>query len=104
MVGIFGPACELLAAAPMDEGGTILVHCCPSTLSLTPPPLSQTKCAVYRQCVAVGGGGVLNCVEDHILQEFYTLFLTSALVIRVQMREEGGVAGSQPMSTAVHIT
>ncbi len=26
--------------------------------------------------MAVGGGGVLNSAVDHILQEFYTLFLT----------------------------
>ncbi len=32
------------------------------------------------------------------------LLTNSALVIRVQMRGERGVAGSQPMSTAVHIT
>ncbi len=33
-----------------------------------------------------------------------SLLTNSALVIRVQMREEGGVAGSQPMNKAVHIT
>jgi hypothetical protein len=44
----------------MDEG-TILVYCCPSTLSLTPPPPTKYK---------------LNCAVDHILEEFYTLFLT----------------------------
>ncbi len=27
-------------------------------------------------CGSRGGGGVLNCVVDHILQEFYTLILT----------------------------
>ncbi len=32
------------------------------------------------------------------------LLTNSAFVIRVQIRGEGGVAGSQPMSTAVHIT
>jgi hypothetical protein len=32
-----------------------------------------------------------------------SLLTNSALVIRVQMRGEGGVAGSQPMSTAVQI-
>jgi hypothetical protein len=32
-----------------------------------------------------------------------SLLTNSALVIRVQTRREGGVAGSQPMSTAVHI-
>jgi hypothetical protein len=60
----------------MDEG-TILVYCCPSIFSLTSPP-SQTKCTVqYIQtvCVSVVTGG-WNCAIDHILQEFYTLFLT----------------------------
>ncbi len=33
-----------------------------------------------------------------------SLLTNSALVIRVQRRGEGGVAGLQPMSTAVHIT
>jgi hypothetical protein len=33
-----------------------------------------------------------------------SLLTNSALVKRVQMRGEGGVAGSQPMSIAVHIT
>jgi hypothetical protein len=35
--------------------------------------------SICRQCVTVGGGGaggILNCTVDHILQEFYTLFLT----------------------------
>jgi hypothetical protein len=35
---------------------------------------------------------------------YVTLLTNSAPHIRVQMRGEGGVAGSQPMSTAVHIT
>ncbi len=59
--------------APMEEG-TILVYCCPSTVSLTSPP-SQNICTVYTVGYCVGGGG-LNCVVDYILQEFYTLFLT----------------------------
>jgi hypothetical protein len=35
-----------------------------------------SKRTEYRQCVAVGwgGGGVLSCVVDHILQEFNTRF------------------------------
>jgi hypothetical protein len=55
---------QLVNCCPMDEGA-ILVYCCPSTFSLTSPP---------SQSVAVGG--MLNYVVDHILQEFYTLFLT----------------------------
>jgi hypothetical protein len=42
--------------------------------SLWPPPTPLTKLNV--QYVAVGGGGVSSFVVDHILQEFYTLFLT----------------------------
>ncbi len=73
---------------------TQLVNCCPHgrrkyTCILLPlyllsdlPPLrpSQTKCTVpvYTENVWSwgGGGGALNCAVDHILQEFYTLFLT----------------------------
>jgi hypothetical protein len=50
----------------MDEG-TIIVYCCLNVQYI------QTVCGW-------GGGGsgegVLNCTVDHILQEFYTLFLT----------------------------
>ncbi len=32
---------------------------------------------IQTVCVTVGGGGgMLNCAVDHILQEFYSLFLT----------------------------
>ncbi len=59
----------------MDEGN-ILVYCCPSTVpSLWPPPPSpiNVQYSIYRQCL---GWGVLKWTVDHILQEFYTLFLT----------------------------
>ncbi len=63
---------------PMEEG-IILVYCCPSTVpSLWPPPPSpSSQCTVYADIVWLwgGGGGVLKCTVDHILQEFYTLFL-----------------------------
>jgi hypothetical protein len=56
----------------MDEG-TILVY--------TVAPLLYLLSDLLPQCVTVGGGGaggMLNCAVhvDHILQEFYTLFLT----------------------------
>ena len=71
---------RLWTVTPMDEG-TILVYCCPSTVpSLWPPP-PPSQCTVYADSVwlwwGVGvGGGMLNCAVNHILQEFYTLFLT----------------------------
>jgi hypothetical protein len=59
----------------MDEG-TILVYCCPSTFSVTSPPY-KIKCTVYTDSVWLWGEGeVLSCLVNHILQEFYTLFLT----------------------------
>ncbi len=62
------------------EEGTILNLCTVAPLlyhlsDLLPPfPMYS----IYRQCVTVGGWGegVLKCTVDHILQEFYTLFLT----------------------------
>jgi hypothetical protein len=59
----------------------VLVYCCPSTVpSLWPPPPSPpSRCIQFIQTVCdlwEGGGGVLKCTVDHILQEFYTLFLT----------------------------
>jgi hypothetical protein len=69
---------------------TQLVNCCPTwikelylctaapllyllsdLLPLPPFPIYS----IYRQCMTVGGG-VFKCTVDHILQEFYTLFLT----------------------------
>jgi hypothetical protein len=56
---------------------TPLVSCCSSTFSLTslsppPPSPSQSKRTVNTDSVWLweGGGGVLICVLDHILQEF----------------------------------
>jgi hypothetical protein len=34
--------------------------------------------AQYIQTVFVWGGGGVNCAVDHILQEFYALFLTNS--------------------------
>jgi hypothetical protein len=70
---------------------TQIVNCCPPwmgrnytcvLLSVAPLlyllsdllPLPSVQYSLYRQCVTVGGGG-LKCTVDHILQEFYTLFL-----------------------------
>ncbi len=62
------------------------VNYCPNNLlSFSPPPPllpshTKSKYGIYRQCLARrmwgGGGWVLNCVGDHILKEFSTLFIT----------------------------
>ncbi len=80
-VGIFDPACELLPPLTKE-----LYLCTVAPLpSLWPPPAPplpkltvQDISGIYRQCVVwkEGRWGVLNCAVDHILQEFYTLFLT----------------------------
>ncbi len=58
----------------------VLVYCCPCTVpSLWPPPPSPpSQSTVYSDSVWLWGvgWGVLKCTVDHILQEFYTLFLT----------------------------
>jgi hypothetical protein len=40
------------------------------------PPLPKLNVQYIRTVCSCGGVGVLNCTVDHILQEFYTLFLT----------------------------
>ncbi len=76
---------SLWTVAPMDEG-TILMYCCPSTLSsLWPSPLPKLN-VLYIQTVCVTGageGGVFSCPVDHILQEFYTLFLARFRTYRI---------------------
>ncbi len=60
-------------------------YCPTNFLSCSPPPSlppSQSQvqyvlCTqLYRQCGCMGGGGVLSCVGDHILQKCNTLYLT----------------------------
>jgi hypothetical protein len=57
------------------------VNYCPSNLLSCSPhlpfPKSKYIIFIYRQCLAGrgwGGGGLLSCVVDHILQEFNTLY------------------------------
>jgi hypothetical protein len=61
----YDPSCELLPLYLLSH------HPRPSPLRKV-----NVQCTVYRQRMAVGGGGVLICVVDYILQEFNTLFLT----------------------------
>ncbi len=80
---------------------TQLVNCCPHgqrnytcvlpLYSLWPPPPypPPSQCTLIvqymqRQCVTVGEGwGMLKCTVDHILQEFYTQFLTRFRTYRI---------------------
>jgi hypothetical protein len=87
MVCIFDPACELLptwrkelylfTVAP-------LLYLFSDLLPLAPPPLPNVQ---YMQtvcdCGGRGAGGMLNCAVDHILQEFYTLFLTRFRIYKI---------------------
>jgi hypothetical protein len=79
MVGIFDPACELLRPWMKELNGTCVLLPL-YLLSDLPPPSPLPKLIVqYIQTLCGCGWGVeglLNCVVDHILQEFYTLFLT----------------------------
>jgi hypothetical protein len=77
-----------------------LVNCCPHgernytcvrvplplyLLSDLPPPLPKLN-VQYIQTVCDGGGGVggvLNCVVDNILQEFYAQFLTRFRIYKI---------------------
>jgi hypothetical protein len=77
MVCIFDPAYELLPPSKKELYFTCVLLPLYCTFSLTSFPLPPFPMySIYRQCVTVGGGGVLKCTVDHILQEFYTLFLT----------------------------
>jgi hypothetical protein len=74
LVGIFDPACELL---PPWTKELYLCTVAPLSSLWPPPPLPKLN-VLFIQRVSVWGGkggGELGCV-DHILQEFYTLFLT----------------------------
>ncbi len=44
--------------------------------------------SIYKQCVSGGGGGMLNCAVDHILEEFYTLFLTRFRTYKIASRPQ----------------
>ncbi len=73
MVGIFDPACELL---PPWTKELYLCTVAPLLLTDLPTPLPKLNVqSILTVCGCGGGGGVLNCVVDQILQEFYTLFL-----------------------------
>ncbi len=74
MVFIFDPACELL---PPWAKELYLCAVAPLLYLLSDllPPFPMYS--IYRLCDCGGwGGGVLKCTVDHILQEFYSLFLT----------------------------
>jgi hypothetical protein len=77
MVCIFHPACELLTPWKKELYFTcvLLPLYCTFSLTSSPYPLPNVQYNLQTMCDC-GGGGVLKCTVDHILQEFYTLFLT----------------------------
>ena len=94
------------------EEGTILYLCTVAPLLyllsdlLPPPPFPMYSLmfttAVYRQCVTVGGWwGVLKCTVDHILQEFYTLFLTRFRTYKIATSPQTKVASKDAIKGIV---
>jgi hypothetical protein len=80
---VFNSVYRLAIQSVLLVFSTPLVNDCPSTISLTfltplPPPPKKNIRTVFADCVWVwgGGGGVLSCVVDHILQEFNTQLLS----------------------------
>ncbi len=75
VVCIFDPACE-----PLPPWTKELFVCTVAPLPSLwrPPPPKLNVQYIQTMCVTVVnvGGGMLSCIVDHILQEFYTLFLT----------------------------
>jgi hypothetical protein len=71
---VFNRVYRLEMLSVMLVFSTPLVNCCLSTFSLTsptPPPLPKVReRTVYTDRVWLVGG-VLSCVVDHILQEFF---------------------------------
>ena len=83
LVGIFDPACELL---PPWTKELYLCTVAPLSSLWPSPPLPKLN-VQFIQTVSVWGGeggGELCCV-DHILQEFYTLFLTRCRTYQITL-------------------
>ncbi len=74
MVGIFDPACELTKEIYLCTVAPLQYLL--SDILAPPPLLKENAQHIQTVCGWGGGGGVLHCNVDHILQEFYTLFLT----------------------------
>jgi hypothetical protein len=60
----------------MEEGTIFYLYLLSDLLPPSPLPNVQYIQTVCDSGGGGGGGGVLECTVDHILQEFYTLFLT----------------------------
>jgi hypothetical protein len=78
MVCNFDPACELLPPRKNElyfTGVLLPLYCTFSLTSFPFPPFLMYVQYIQTVCVCGGGGGLLKCTVDHILQEFYTLFL-----------------------------
>jgi hypothetical protein len=70
MVGIFDPACDLYCSPHGRRNCTCVLLPLYLFSNLLPPPLLPKLYVQYTDSVWLwgGGGGVLNCTVDHILQ------------------------------------
>jgi hypothetical protein len=114
MVCIFDPACELLPPWTKELYGTCILLPLYCTFSLTSSPLPRVppfpKYSIQTVYDCGGGVGVLKCTVDHILQEFYTLFLPRfrtykiALPPQTKMTSKDDIKGLVSLSSFVRGT
>ncbi len=87
IVGIFDQACELLPPWTKELQYTCVLLPLYLLSDLLPPTPLPYLNLQYIQTVfgseGEGGWGMLNCAADHILQDFYTLFLTRSRIYKI---------------------
>jgi hypothetical protein len=76
LVGIFYPGCELLPPGTNYTCVRLPLYLLSDLYPLSPLPKLNVKYIQTETVCIWGGGGGVNCAVDHILQEFFTLFLT----------------------------
>ncbi len=76
IICIFDPAYELLPPQTKELYLCTFAPLLYLRSDLLPPPSLPNVQYMQTVCDCVGGGGVLKCTVDHILQKLYTLFLT----------------------------
>jgi hypothetical protein len=111
MVCIFDPACELLP--PWRRNYIVLCTAAPLLYLLSdllPPPPFPNVQYIQTVCDCWGWWGMLKCTVDHILQEFYTLFLTRFRTYKIasppqtKMTSKDDIKGLVSLKFLVHDT